>query len=156
MLRKATVTDIPKIEDMARASYGQLLAADYPARTITAALPVMARVTPDFIAQARYMVWDVDGQIVGGAGWSLCDGGADVRKVAVHPDHLRMGVGRALMAAIEADARSEGQHGDLRCASSLSAVRFYEACGFVRVGVDQIETPLDGVVFDIVLLRKTL
>ena len=155
MLRKATLADISNISGMARASYGQLLAADYPAETIEAALPIMAKVTPEFIPRAHYVVWEAEGKIVGGAGWSEIDAGADVRKVAVHPDYLRQGIGRALMAAIEAEARGQG-HRVMHCSSSLSAVKFYESCGFEPVGVGQLETPLDGVFFDIVPMRKDL
>lgn len=155
MLRNATLADIEQISEMAHASYGQLLAADYPAQTIKVALPVMAKVAPEFIERAHYVVWDVNGQILGGAGWSTVEGGADVRKVAVHPDHLRQGIGQALMAAIEAEVRAQG-HRILHCASSLTAVRFYQSCGFDCIGTDQLETSLDGVHFDIVTMRKTL
>ena len=48
----------------------------------------------------------------------------------VHPDFERRGVGRALMATLEGEARREGAE-ELRAFVSVTARPFFLACGFV-------------------------
>ena len=75
-----------------------------------------------------------------------------MRHLAVHPDHLRLGVGRALAEASFASAREMGMQG-LRCLSTLTAVRFYQACGFAPL--QEIELTLEpGLYFPAVEMRK--
>jgi GNAT superfamily N-acetyltransferase len=61
---------------------------------------------------------------------------ADIGKVLVHRTARRRGVGAALMAAAEARARAEGRWMlILDTVTDSPAALFYEALGWVRVGV---------------------
>lgn len=58
-----------------------------------------------------------------------------VRVIAVHPDHRRLGVGRALLSAIESHAE-QGQFSEMRLAVNLDnkeAIQFYENLGWERL-----------------------
>ncbi len=157
MIRPALHDDMPALRALTHACYSQLLAADYPAATLRAALPHMCAVDAGYLTAAHYRVWDDDGAgPVGAVGWSARDDtSAEVRKLATHPDHLRRGIARALMASIEQDAAIQG-HKVMHCASSLTAVPFYISCGYTVIGPDQIETGQAGVVFAIVQLSKAI
>lgn len=54
----------------------------------------------------------------------------EVEAVYVDPDHVRRGIGRALLAEVEGVAVAGGLR-TLRLAASLNAAPFYRACGFV-------------------------
>lgn len=56
-----------------------------------------------------------------------------VGRMAVHGEHRRCGVGRALMIAIVAKARELG-HRELVLAAQLHAIPFYESLGFQAHG----------------------
>jgi putative acetyltransferase len=57
----------------------------------------------------------------------------EIAAVYVHPAHTGRGVGRLLMAKLEECGRREGAE-RLFLNASLNAERFYEACGYRRVG----------------------
>lgn len=54
--------------------------------------------------------------------------------VYVHPDRIRCGVGRALVAAIERQALKAGVD-ELRMDASLNAADFYRALGYIETGL---------------------
>lgn len=61
-----------------------------------------------------------------------------VQEFHIAPDAQRQGIGRALMAAVEAHARAEGMRG-IVCETqntNVGAIRFYCALGFTVDGVD--------------------
>jgi len=73
-----------------------------------------------------------DARLLGVGGWSpdsLDHRVAWLRYLFVHPDASGQGVGRRLVEAAEASARSAGR-GQLRVWSSLNAVGFYRALGY--------------------------
>jgi putative acetyltransferase len=94
-------------------------------------------------------------RLVGVGGWSpdsLATELAWLRYLFVHPDAAGTGVGRQLVDAIEADARTRGKAG-FRVWSSLNAAGFYAALGYqwVRRG----RWPLTGTIeIDYLLLAK--
>lgn len=91
---------------------------------------------------------------VGGAGWEPCGlGVGQVRAVFVHPDHAGKGIGRALMARVEAAMLAAGLH-DAVAPASLDSVAFYLGLGYREVGEGRFE--LDGVPLPYRLLRKPL
>ena len=59
--------------------------------------------------------------------------GDEVRAVYVHPDHVGVGVGRALLAAVEEHARDGGVE-VLRLNSTTTAREFYTAHGYQNDG----------------------
>ena len=66
-----------------------------------------------------------------------------VHEFHITPDFHRQGIGRALMAALEAHARDEG----MRCivcetqTTNVAAIRFYRALGFTVDGSMSLSTP---------------
>ena len=71
-----------------------------------------------------------DGELIGTASLLTTPTGIKMRQVAVAPAHHGRGVGRALVAACE---RLAGQQ-RLYCHARLTALPFYERCGWVAVG----------------------
>lgn len=64
----------------------------------------------------------------------------EVAAVYVRPDAARRGIGRLLLARLEADAVASGLS-RLRLASSLNAVGFYRAAGYVDERADTFRHP---------------
>lgn len=65
-------------------------------------------------------------QDMGEKGWKM-------RQVAVHPESQGMGLGRKLVEASAAFAKTQNAPG-LYCHARATAVPFYEACGWKREG----------------------
>lgn len=136
-IRAATMADLGAVDLLLRRSYGRLLAADYPPSTLVLALPAMARAQPRLLASGRYLVAELEGEVVAAGGWSteppgrgaLVPGLGHVRHVATDARHARKGLGRLLMAEVMARAGGEGVR-RLSALSTLTAVPFYAALGF--------------------------
>jgi N-acetylglutamate synthase-like GNAT family acetyltransferase len=98
----------------------------------------------------RYLVAERAGRLVGYA--ARREG--EVTAVFVAPAHARTGVGAALLAALERQARREGA-GSLFVLAARSAVGFYAAAGYR--GGPRVAVPLPGgVALPAVRLRKRL
>jgi GNAT superfamily N-acetyltransferase len=98
-------------------------------------------VTPDEFRPpaGEFLVAYIDGEPVGCAGWRARDdlgsGVAELKRMFT-TDRLRgAGVGRRVLAAVEASARSYGRHRlVLECGSRQpEAIAFYAACGYERI-----------------------
>eukprot|EP00794_Sanderia_malayensis_P015762 gene15762-17351_t len=62
---------------------------------------------------------------------STCDGEKfEVKSLFVHPEHSRKGIGKMLYEHMETIARDKSCK-EIVVNSSLGAIKFYEACGFV-------------------------
>lgn len=83
-------------------------------------------------------VAEVGGEIVGFAVLA----GNVVRIVCVHPEHSGSGLGTALLARVEEEARRRGQH-ILRLSASPSAKPFYRSRGYSVVRENTRQLPLD-------------
>jgi ribosomal protein S18 acetylase RimI-like enzyme len=83
---------------------------------------------------------------------------ADIRGLAVAPGHQGRGLGRALVQAALAAARSRGARKvTLRVLGPNTAARaLYESCGFVVEGVLRDEFLLEGRYVDDVLMARDL
>jgi len=83
---------------------------------------------------------------------------ADIRGLAVAPDHQGRGLGRALVQAALDAARERGARKvTLRVLAPNTAARaLYESCGFVVEGVRRDEFFLDGRYVDDVLMALPL
>ena len=83
---------------------------------------------------------------------------ADIRGLAVAPDHQGRGLGRALVRAALDAARERGARKvTLRVLGPNTAARaLYESCGFVVEGVRRHEFLLDGRYVDDVLMARHL
>ena len=77
----------------------------------------------------EFYVAEDDGRVVGFAVLNRDE--SEVEAVYVSPRAARRGVGRSLIAALEARAQAHGLKGLHLCAS-LNAVEFYERAGFAR------------------------
>lgn len=140
-LRSATAEDAPQITALLQRSYPVLMASAYETTVLAAALPLMTRANPALLATGTYYVVETQGKIVGAGGWTRekpGGGGFDgetghIRHFATEPDHLRQGIGRALVERCLADARDAGLS-QMECFASLNAVAFYAASGFEALG----------------------
>ena len=154
-VRVARPDDLAGVDALLARSYPRLLKPHYPASTLVMAVPLIARAKPELLRSGRYFVVEAAGQIVGAGGWSADRGLAGlghIRHVATDPDAVRLGIGRALMGAVLAQAQAAGISG-LHCLSTRMAVPFYAALGFRELREASI--PLaPGISFPAVLMRR--
>jgi hypothetical protein len=71
-IRIATLSDENSVSELLLASYSELMAREYDARALAAALPRMVRANPHLLASGTFYV--VDGpaaSIIGCGGWTL-------------------------------------------------------------------------------------
>jgi len=126
----------------------------YDSRLLKQVLPQMTVAQPKLLESGSYYVAESsDGAIIGCGGWTKERPGTSeirakvghIRHFGVHPDWTRCGVGKALYARCEIDARDAGIT-KFECYSSLNGEAFYSALGFRRVA--QIEVDMfEGVRF---------
>jgi len=172
-IRKAVLNDREAIEKLIAQSARGLSRSDYSVRQIEAALETVFGVDSDLIVDGTYFVAESDELMVGCGGWSkrrTLFGGdryknrdstrldpetdpAKIRAFFIHSEFARKGIGRAILSACEAEARSEGFR-SLELMSTLPGVRFYEACGYVGDG--RVEYDVNGVRLEFVPMRKDL
>ena len=173
VIRKATLADRAAIEGLIEESARGLSRGDYSGRQIEAALAEVFGVDTSLILDGTYFVAEAGGALIGCGGWSRRktlfggdqfrgrDAGeldpasepAKIRAFFVRPAHARKGVGRALLAACEAEARASGYR-SLELMATLPGVRLYAACGYEageRVGYEA-----GGVLVEFVPMSKDL
>jgi len=128
-IRPATADDARSISQVIIAALHHSNARDYPPGVIE---EVVKHFSPEKIVgllQRRSVLVAIrEGGIVATVGLE----GDVVRSLFVDPRHQFQGIGRCLMAAIEAQARSDGVE-VLRVPSSLTAEAFYRRLGYVVV-----------------------
>jgi len=162
-LRRARPSDLGAVERLLKRSYPRLLKADYPPSVMVTALPLIVRARPELLASGRYFLAEAeDGTLLGAGGWSAVPPQGEgavpevghVRHVAVDPDMVRQGVGRAVMGEVISDALRHGVKW-LDCLSTRTAVPFYQALGF-RV-LHESEVGLrPGIVFPAVRMMRQI
>ncbi|GMA49825.1 GNAT family N-acetyltransferase [Alicyclobacillus contaminans] len=83
----------------------------------------------------HWIAWDADGAAVGTARMRPYSASATgkVERVAVLASHRGVGIGKLLMMAVEAEARSRGYR-ELRLNAQCHAQRFYEQMGYISEG----------------------
>lgn len=138
--RTTTLDDRPAVEAMLSETYPALLAPDYDAGVLAAAMPMMITAQDALLSSGHYFVGcDAAGIEVCAGGWTeaapgggaLVPGLGHIRHVVVRLDRAGQGVGRALMVHVMDDARRAGMT-RLECLSTRTAERFYAGHGFVR------------------------
>jgi GNAT superfamily N-acetyltransferase len=132
--RPATLADLPEVTAIQHAA----IEAIRPDPYADAELAAWRSIPPDdlvaLIASGRYRVAEEGGRLLGGAGWDEgADGGsATVRLVFVHPAAHGLGIGAALIAAIEREVTARGAV-RLFVPAALNAIGFYERLGYRRL-----------------------
>ncbi|MGI9341308.1 MAG: GNAT family N-acetyltransferase [Gammaproteobacteria bacterium] len=143
-IRESTPADAAAVADVLRRSIVELCGADHGGRAETLRR-WLANKTPEAVAAwcedaDSYCVSAADESgVVCGFGMLYRDG--EILLLYVSPDHIDCGVGRGILAALEARARLWGI-AELRLDSSATAKPFYERHGYV--GADSCGSREDG------------
>jgi GNAT superfamily N-acetyltransferase len=173
-LRLANPDDVPAIRELIALSARGLCVADYTAAQIEAAIGTAWGCDTELIRDGTYFVAEADGMLVACGGWgrrrTLFGGDAQpgrrsdpldperdaarIRAFFVHPDWARRGLGRAILARCEAEARAYGFRA-AELMATLTGERLYRQCGYA--GQTTVEYPLPGgQVIRFVPMRKAL
>jgi GNAT superfamily N-acetyltransferase len=172
-LRRADAADLPALKPLMDAAIGALLAPFLSPEQVLASFSIMGLDT-QLVADGAYFVVEADGRIAGCGGWSrratlfggdhsagrdaaLLDPAIDaarVRAMYTHPDFVRRGVGRMILAACEAAAAAAGFR---RCelAATLAGEPLYLARGYQPIERFDERTPR-GVEVPLVRMGKAL
>lgn len=173
-LRKATLDDRSKIQQLIADSARGLSREHYDDAQIEAAIATVFGVDTDLIEDGTYFVAESEGVMVGCGGWSrrrtlfggdqfaARDAGyldpatdpAKIRAFFVHPDHARKGIAQAILARCESEATAHGFHAT-ELMATLPGVKFYKACGYAAQGNYDLELRED-VKLELVPMRKEL
>ncbi len=172
-LRLAIAADLPAMREVMRLAIEELQKPFLSSAEIIASQAVMGLDT-QLIADGTYFIVEDGGRIAGCGGWSrratlyggdhsidlreprLLDPAteaAPIRAMYTHPDFVRRGVGKLIIAAAEEAARAEGFR-DVQLMATLSGEPLYRAAGFAVVEhhvdrVGEVHVPL-------ILMRKAL
>lgn len=174
LIRKAVLDDREAIEELIAESARKLSREDYTERQIEAALKSVFGVDTDLIRDGTYFVAESEGVLIACGGWSkrrtlfggdrfagrdssALDPGRDaarVRAFFVHPRWARKGIGRAILAKCETEAKACGFR-SVELMSTLPGLKLYRADGYV--GEERVEYDVaDGVKIEFVPMRKEL
>ena len=162
-LRTATHADIAAVDALLARSYPVLLKPDYPPSVIVSVIPLISRAQPALVTCGTYFVVDVDGCLMAAGGWTATGprsarqeaGLCHVRHVVTDARATRQGHGRRLLSHVMATARAAG-HTRIEALSTLTAVPFYDAMGFVvreevAVPIGALHLPFQAVRMDAML-----
>lgn len=170
--RLATTADLPQLRAIMALAIETLQHDFLDPAQVQASHAVMGLDT-QLIEDGTYFVIEDDG-IVGCGGWgrrrTLYGGDhsislrsndlldptsepARIRAMYTHPDHVRRGIGRMVLALSEKAAAREGFK---RCElmSTLAGEPLYAACGYTRVRDEQAS--VDGVIVPLILMEKEI
>jgi GNAT superfamily N-acetyltransferase len=154
-LRPVRATDLDAVAVMQESSIMALGAPIYGQAKARAWARLGYDFRHDLLGEGGFWVAEQDERILGVGGWSP-DGMehdlAWIRYLFVHPQASRRGIGRRLVERAEDAARAAGRP-RLRVWSSLNAVGFYRAVGFLseRRARWPVQT---GIELDYVLMAK--
>jgi GNAT superfamily N-acetyltransferase len=134
MIRLGTPADFAAATGVyARASLSN---ASY--RDILRAHPEHLILEPEALAEGRTYVAIEDGVVVGFATWAEADGAVELEDLFVDPDHMRRGLGMALVRQVAEVLRARGVQ-RLEVTANPHAMAFYRAAGFTDCGVTETE-----------------
>ena len=173
-IRPARLDEAPRLAALIAESARALCRPDYDERQIEAALGSAFGVDTELIRDGTYFVVEREGALAACGGWSrrqtlfgadahpgresaLLDPARDaarIRAFFVHPRHARLGLGRALLARCEQEARTAGFR-SIELMATLAGVRLYAACGYVA-GPPVIHPLAPDLAITFVPMRRTL
>lgn len=150
-LRIARSDDIGVLRPLMHAAIGALLKPYLPPDGVAGSFEIMG-IDTQLIADGTYFAVEDGGGIIGCGGWSRRatlfggdhTGGRDaalldpvhdaarVRAMYTHPDQVRRGVGRLILAACEDAAAGEGFR-RVELAATLAGEPLYRACGYGEI-----------------------
>ncbi len=172
--RLASADDLPALRDLMARAIDQLQDDFLTTEQVRVSHKVMGLDT-QLIADGTYFVVELDGQIVGGGGWSwraTLYGGDDsivsreprpldpavdaakIRAMYTDPDFARRGIGKMVLGLCEGAARDAG-FGRAEMMATKAGEPLYRACGYVPV--ETIESaPIDCVRVPLLRMEKAI
>jgi GNAT superfamily N-acetyltransferase len=174
-LRLATLDDGSAIDELMKASIREIFPSVYDARQTEASIRFVASVDRTLIEDGTYFVADLDGELVACGGWSRRDKlytgsgaaagdarlldpvsePARVRAMFTRADWTRRGLGRRILEACEAAAKSEG-FSMLSLMATMPGMRLYASFGF-EVIEDKLQIPMpDGTSIEGASMQKAI
>lgn len=162
-IRPARREDLPAIDTLLSRAYPQLLKNDYPPSVLVTAVPLISRAQPGLVSSGTYYVAVAEtGAILGAGGWTARDPATgrstarlgNIRHFGTDPDATRRGVARHIMDRCLRDAQDAGVT-RMQCYSTLTAVPFYAAQGFVELAEVELELR-PGVRFSAIRMERRL
>jgi GNAT superfamily N-acetyltransferase len=171
--RPAQLDDVPALRSLMNAAISELLKPFLNRDEIAASFSVMGLDT-QLIRDGTYFCIEDAGNIVGCGGWSrratlfggdhsegrdaaLLDPArepARVRAMYTHPDYVRRGVGRLILALCESAAAKEG-FSRAELAATLAGEPLYRASGYAEIERFTADTP-SGVSVPLIRMGKRL
>jgi GNAT superfamily N-acetyltransferase len=171
--RWASEDELPAVAALMERAIDQLQAHVLSPEQVAASRLVMG-LDRRLVADGTYLLAEEGATLLGCGGWSrratlfggdagvvpreprLLDPGrepARIRAMYTDTDHVRRGIGRAILARCEAAAREAGfAHAELM--ATLAGVPLYRACGYAAV--EQVEADAGGVALPLVRMRRAL
>ena len=161
-LRLATAADADTIDELMKASIRDIFPDSYDARQTAAEVQFVGAVDHTLIEDGTYFVIELDGEFVACGGWSRRDklytGSGDaagdarlldpateparVRAMFTRSDWTRRGLGRRILEACEAAAKSEGFR-TLALVATMPGLPLYRNYGFEVTEYTDVRMP-DG------------
>ena len=160
-IRVASPEDSSGVETLLRASYPALMRGSYDAAALEKTLPLMTRANPHLLSSGTYYLAENGaGLAVGCGGWTkgrpgtgeIDTGLAHIRHFGTHPEWTGHGIGRAIFARCETEARAAGVR-RFECYSSLNAEAFYAKLGFKQIRRLEIDMGPDMTLPSILMKR---
>lgn len=171
--RLATETDIPALRELMALAIDRLQHDVLTPEQVRASHAVMG-IDTQLIADRTYFIVERDGSIAGCGGWSrretlyggdhsagrnarLLDPKAEaarIRAMYTHPDHVRQGVGKLILALCEGAAAGAG-FTRVEMMATLAGEKLYSACGYSPI--EYVDSPpIDGVTVPLIRMGKSL
>jgi GNAT superfamily N-acetyltransferase len=172
-IRLATEDDLPALRTLMTLSIERGQAVVLTPEQVAASRAVMGLDT-QLVRDGTYFVVEDDGVPVGCGGWSrratlyggdhstalrnpaLLDPAQDaarIRAMYTHPEHVRRGIGRMILARCEQAAQREG-FAAVELMGTAGGVPLYAACGYAPL--ERADADVDGVVVPLTRMRKPL
>ena len=169
-IRSAVSADIPALRELQERSLRQLGCRHYTATQIEAFIARIGTMDDYLVSDRTYLLAELDGEIVGCAGWTTRLPGyarraqgethlpdpsrATIRSVFVEPLAARQGIGRRIMGAVENAMRGEGFR-MAELGATENGRDFYRSLGYQKLNVFQVDVG-DGVSMRFTRMRKSL